>query len=83
MPTLIETCAIEDCAKLCADLGLGFIELNMNLPQYQLDKIDVAYFKSIADEYGIYYTIHLDENLNVCDFNCYVAEAYTKLLLIL
>lgn len=78
MPTLIETCAIEDCAKLCADLGLGFIELNMNLPQYQLDKIDVAYFKSIADEYGIYYTIHLDENLNVCDFNCCVAEAYTK-----
>ena len=76
MPTLIETNTLEECAMLCAELGLGFIELNMNLPQYQLDKIDVKYFKSIADKYDIYYTIHLDENLNVCDFNPYVAEAY-------
>ena len=78
MPTLIETSTLEECAKLCAELGLDFIELNMNLPQYQLDKIDVEYFKSIADKYGIYYTIHLDENLNVSDFNSYVAEAYIK-----
>ncbi len=78
MPTLIETSEIEECAKLCAELGLDFIELNMNMPQYQLDKIDVDYFKSIADKYGIYYTIHLDENLNVSDFNPYVAQAYTK-----
>ncbi len=78
MPTLIETSSLEECAKLCAELGLNFIELNMNLPQYQLPNIDTDYFKSIADKYGIYYTIHLDENLNVCDFNPYVAEAYTK-----
>lgn len=78
MPTLIETRTLEECAKLCAELELDFIELNMNLPQYQLDKIDVKFFKSIADKYGIYYTIHLDENLNVCDFNPYVAEAYIK-----
>ncbi len=78
MPTLIETSTLEECAKLCAELGLDFIELNMNLPQYQLDKIDIAYFNSIADKYGIYYTIHLDENLNVSDFNTYVAEAYIK-----
>ncbi len=78
MPTLIETKTLEDCAKLCAELGLDFIELNMNLPRYQLPKIDVEYFKSIADKYGIYYTIHLDENLNISDFNTYVAEAYLK-----
>ena len=78
MPTLIETSTLDECAKLCAELGLDFIELNMNLPQYQLDKINVDYFKSIAHKYGIYYTIHLDENLNVCDFNSYVAEAYIK-----
>lgn len=78
MPMLIETSTLEECATLCAESGLDFIELNMNLPQYQLMKIDVEYFKSIADKYGIYYTIHLDENLNVCDFNPYVAEAYIK-----
>ena len=78
MPTLIETSTLEECAKLGKELGLVFIELNMNLPQYQLSKIDVEHFKSISDKYGIYYTIHLDENLNVCDFNPYVAEAYIK-----
>lgn len=78
MPTLIEISTLEECAKLCAKLGLDFIELNMNLPQYQIDKIDVADFKSIADKYGIYYTVHLDENLNVCDFNSYIADAYIK-----
>ncbi len=78
MPTLIETSSLEECAGLCAELELDFIELNMNLPQYQLDKIDVEQFKNVADKYGIYYTIHLDENLNVCDFNPYVAEAYKK-----
>ena len=78
MPTLIETNTLEECAKLCAELGLDFIELNMNMPQYQLDKIDAVYFKSIAEKYGIYYTLHLDENLNVSDFNPYVAQAYTK-----
>lgn len=78
MPTLIETGTLEDCAKLCSELGLDFIELNMNMPQYQLTKIDVDCFKKVADKYGIYYTIHLDENLNVSDFNPYVAEAYKK-----
>lgn len=78
MPTLIETSTLEECAKLCTELGLDFIELNMNMPQYQFDKIDVDYFKNIADKYGIYYTIHLDENLNVSDFNSYVADAYKK-----
>ena len=78
MPTLIEASSLEECVKLCTELGLDFIELNMNMPQYQLPKIDVDYFKNIADKYGIYYTIHLDENLNVSDFNPYVAEAYTK-----
>ena len=78
MPTLLETNTLEECAMLCSELRLNFIELNMNLPQYQLDKVDVDYFKGIADKYGIYYTIHFDENLNISDFNSYIAEAYIK-----
>jgi len=35
----------------------------------------------IADEYGVYFTIHLDENLNPCDFNERVATAYTETVL--
>ena len=78
MPTLIENKSLEDCAELCQQLGLQFIELNMNLPQYQPDKTDIMRFKAVAEHYGIYYTIHLDENLNVADFNPYVAEAYRR-----
>lgn len=78
MPTLIETASLDECAELCHESRLRFIELNMNLPQYQLDKIDIAHFKSTAESYGIYYTIHLNENLNVSDFNPYVAEAYKR-----
>lgn len=69
------------CAALCNELGLRFIELNMNLPEYQVEKIDTAHFSAVAEKYGIYYTIHLDENLNPCDFNNRVADAYTETVL--
>lgn len=76
MPSLLETKTLEECASLCRELGLQFIELNMNLPQYQTAKMDVKEFTDIAQRYGIFYTIHLDENLNPCDFNPLVAKAY-------
>lgn len=81
IPTLIEHKTLEESAVLCQSLGLKFIELNMNLPQYQTESIDLSHLKQIADSYGIYYTIHLDENLNICDFNPRVVEAYTNTVL--
>ena len=81
MPTLIETNSIESCVKLCKELGLDFIELNMNLPQYQIESIDIQQLKSICENEDIYFTIHLDENLNVCDFNNEIANAYIKTVL--
>ena len=78
MTSLIETKTLEDCACLCKELKLDFIELNMNLPQYQIENINVVNFSDIAKSNGIYYTIHLDENLNVCDFNKKVAGAYLE-----
>lgn len=35
MPTLAETCSLEENAELCRRLGLRFVELNRNLPEYQ------------------------------------------------
>ena len=79
MPTLIENKTIEDNIALCKELGLSFIELNMNFPEYQIDKIeDTDWFYKKADEAGVYYTIHLDENLNVADFNPLVRNAYLE-----
>ena len=77
IPTLIESPDMKDCAKICNELGLQFIELNMNLPQYEPEMIDIPRIRSVARDYGVYYTLHLDENLNPWDFNAAVQEAYT------
>ncbi|MDE6617287.1 MAG: sugar phosphate isomerase/epimerase, partial [Lachnospiraceae bacterium] len=79
MPVLIENKNVQDNIALCRRLRLDFLELNMNLPEYQADKLeDTGYFKGLAEEAGIYYTIHLDENLNIADFNSSVSDAYME-----
>lgn len=77
MPTLIENKTLEDNVNLCSSLGLKFIELNMNFPEYQVDQLErTDRLIQIAEQAGIYYTIHLDENLNIADFNQLVSDAY-------
>ena len=51
MPTLIENRTFEENVALCKELGLKFIELNMNFPEYQIDKLeDTEYFLKAAHE---------------------------------
>lgn len=77
MPTLIELSNLEDIVALCKTLRLDFIELNMNLPCYQMEELEnIDKLNAVKEKNNIYFTIHLDENLNVCDFNKSVAEAY-------
>ena len=40
MPTLIENRTLAENISLCKELGLNFIELNMNFPEYQIDKLE-------------------------------------------
>ncbi len=56
MPTLIELDTLEDNVMLCDELGLDFLEINMNFPQYQLDKLDVNELNDFAEE--IWYFLH-------------------------
>lgn len=81
MPTLIEMPDIARCASFCVENGLQFVELNMNLPEYQLDRIDEDAIAIALQDHGIYCTLHLDENLNVCDFNPLVSKAYRRTVL--
>ena len=79
MPTLIENRTLEENVELCRSLGLKFIELNMNFPEYQTDRLeDTDTLLRLAEKAGIYYTIHLDENLNIADFNHLVSDAYLE-----
>ena len=81
MPTLLETPTIKSSASLCAELGLSFVELNMNMPQYQVERTDVTLLTKTAEKYGLYYTFHLDENFSPADFNKRVADAYVETML--
>ena len=79
MPTLIENKRLEENLALCLELGLNFIELNMNFPEYQIDSLEnTEHFIRAADWAELYYTIHLDEALNIADFNPLVSQAYLE-----
>lgn len=78
MPSLIETKTVEQSAAICKELGLGFVELNMNFPQFQPWSMDADEIQRIAEEYGIFYTVHLDDDLSIADFNPYVCDGYRK-----
>ncbi len=79
MPTLLEKRSAAENAALCAELGLQFVELNMNLPEYaDVAAIDRAGLKRLTRECGVYFTLHLDERMDVCDFNPLVRGAYLE-----
>lgn len=79
MPTLIENATLEDNVALCSSLGLNFVELNMNFPEYRIDRLEQTdEMIQLAKQAGIYYTVHLDENLNIADFNPLVSGAYLE-----
>ena len=81
MSTLIECDSLDKTIKLCKELKLDFIEINMNLPQYQKNNIDINMMKRHILNDNIFFTIHLDENLKVCDFNEEVSKAYIDTVL--
>ena len=79
MPTLVENRTLEENIALCRDLGLRFIELNMNFPEYQVDQLEQTdRLLRLGEKAGICFTIHLDENLNIADFNALVSDAYLE-----
>lgn len=77
MPTLLELPTFDDNIAFCRKLGLDFIEINMNFPEYHLDFLkNTAYLCEKKAESGLFFTIHLDENLNPADTNPLAREAY-------
>lgn len=78
MPTLIECDSLEECVFLCNRLGLDFIEINMNMPQYQQGNMDIENIRELMKNNNIFFTLHMDENLNICDFNDMVSKAYLE-----
>ena len=78
MPTLIEIPDVRESAALCRRLGLRFIELNMSFPQNQIDRLDPALLREVKEEFGIFYTIHIDESMDPCSVNPRIARVYRE-----
>jgi len=78
MPTLIELDSLEANAMLCQSLGLDFVEINMNFPQYQIDMLEPEKILDLMSKYNIDFTIHIAEDIDVAHFNPLVREAYYR-----
>ena len=81
MPALIELDTVEQTVALCARVGLDFVELNTNFPQQQVYLMDPEKMRKLAEAYRIFYTLHLNDEMPVADFNPVVAEGYRKAVL--
>jgi sugar phosphate isomerase/epimerase len=64
MPTLIELNSIEENILLAKDLGLNFIELNMNLAYCQPEMNDPKCLKQLSQKHQIGLTMHFPEEID-------------------
>lgn len=81
MPTLIEAQSVQEATALCGELGLSFLELNTNFPLHQPHLLDTKELNDLAKKYGIFYTIHLNDEMPVAEFNPDVAAGYCQAVL--
>lgn len=80
MPTLLELEGIEANVIMCQAMGLEFLEINMNVPEFQVDALDPIELKRLADAYGIYYTFHMADNLDIGNFQKEVRDVNVALV---
>lgn len=81
MPTLLELNSLNENVVLCQKLGLDFIEINFNVPEFQVDKMDPFDLVKITQETGIRFSMHLDEYLSITDPNEKISNAYINSVL--
>jgi sugar phosphate isomerase/epimerase len=81
MPTLLEFDTLNQNVELALSLGLQFVEINCNVPEFQVDNMNAEVLKKITQETGIYFTFHLDEFLSITDPNIHISEAYINSVL--
>ena len=76
MPFLLENNTLEECAALCRRLRLSFVEINANFPACQELQADVLC--ELAGRYGVYFTLHIEEECDPFTFNRRVRSAWLE-----
>jgi len=74
LPVFLDMPELADCMALCEALGMDFVELNKNLPQYaQLTEPLPPYMKGKV-------TLHMDEPFDPWHFHPTIAKAHLQVL---
>jgi len=79
MQLLLEADSIAQNAEWCHSLGLDFVEMHMSLPACQPEALDVGQINALTDRYGIFFTLHLPEDMDPAHVSAPVREAWLDL----
>ena len=80
MPALIEYDCFARNVELCRKLSLDFIEINMNLPYCDLNKITAFVQNNEEMMDGIGITIHLPEEIDIASFHKTIRSGFLKFI---
>ena len=81
MPTLIEIPDLDRTVELGQELGLSFIELNMNMPEYCPENLDAKKLKKITKDTGMHFALHSPDDLDIGSFHPSVRHGYLDRML--
>ncbi len=81
MPTLLELDGLEANAKFCHELGLKFVEINMNVPDFQVEALDRGHLLELMEQYKIYFTFHMADNMDIANFQEEVRRVNVELVI--
>lgn len=76
MPTLLELNNLENNARICSELGLSFVEINMDIPDYSIDRMKPNHIIDISADYGMDFTLHLPHETDLGSFYAPVRHEY-------
>lgn len=79
MQMLLEAASIVQNAEWCRELGLDFVEMHMSLPACQPEALDTDELRGLTDRYGIFFTLHMPEDMDPAHVSDPVREAWLTL----
>ena len=80
MPTLIEYRDIGEHVSAAHARGLDFIEINLSFPKYHSHTLPADALNGYRAQDGVFFTFHVDEQLNPVDFDERVSAAYFRVM---
>ncbi|MEM0448763.1 MAG: sugar phosphate isomerase/epimerase family protein [Methanomassiliicoccales archaeon] len=69
IPTLIELPKFQATVTLAKKLGVDFVELNMNMPEFCPEQLSAEEIRACREETGLEFTIHMPDDTDLASFH--------------